>query len=192
MGKSRGCAKRGLWAKRPAASGFEGWINHALGNPPYAQMGNRDPVWAPHNCYRCSGEDEWVSIAVTGEAHWAALCRAMGQPGLAGDSRYQDAAGRKAHEDQLDEIISVWCADKSAWHVTERLQSVGVPAFPSLDTRQVSEDPHLAARQYFAQALKSGGGHGLPQGDVDELPAPMRGRAPARYARPMATPTRAS
>ena len=140
-----------LW-EAMAASGFEGWINHVLGNPPYAQMGNRDPVWAPHNCYRCKGADEWVSIAVTEEDHWTALCRAMGRPGLAGDSRYQGAAGRKAHEDQLDEIISVWCADKSAWQVTEELQAAGVPAFPSLDTRQVAEDPHLAARQYFAQA----------------------------------------
>ena len=140
-----------LW-EAMAATGFEGWINHALGNPPYSQMGNRDPVWAPHNCYRCTGEDAWVSIAVTEEAHWAALCRAMEQPALAGDARFRDAAARKAHEDRLDEIISVWCAPKTAWEVTERLQALGVPAFPSLDTREVAEDKHLEARGYFAQA----------------------------------------
>jgi len=140
-----------LW-EAMAATGFEGWINHALGNPPYPQMGNRDPVWSPHNCYRCAGEDAWVSIAVTEEAHWAALCQAMGQPALAGDARFRDAAARKAHEDRLDEIISVWCAARTAWEVTTCLQALGVPAFPSLDTRAVAEDKHLEARGYFGQA----------------------------------------
>jgi crotonobetainyl-CoA:carnitine CoA-transferase CaiB-like acyl-CoA transferase len=140
-----------LW-EAMAASGFEGWINHSLGNPPHAPMGNHDPVWAPHNCYRCSGEDRWVAIAVTDEGQWRRLCGAMGQEALAEDPRFRDAAARKANEDALDEILSVWCAGQDRWEVTGRLQGAGVPAFPSLDTKDVAEDPHLNARGYFGRA----------------------------------------
>ena len=49
---------------------FEAWMNHALGNPPYSPMGNHDPVWAPHNVYRCQGDDDWVAIAATHEQEW--------------------------------------------------------------------------------------------------------------------------
>ncbi len=145
-----------LW-EAMTASGFEGWINHALGNPPYTPMGNHDPVWAPHNLYRCAGEDKWVAIAVTEEEHWRGLCKVLGPEGLGGDglaadSRFRDAPSRKAHERELDEILSAWCAGQEAWEVTRRLQSAGVPAFPSVDTRELMEDPHLEARAYFGRA----------------------------------------
>jgi benzylsuccinate CoA-transferase BbsF subunit len=115
-------------------------------------MGNRDTWWAPHNCYRCAGEDSWVSIAVTEEAQWPALCAAMGQPRLARDVRFDSAAARKAHEDTLDGEIGAWTRGLEAWEVTRRLQAVGVGAFPSLNAQELSEDPHLAARGYFGLA----------------------------------------
>ena len=169
-----------LW-EAMAATGFEGWINHALGNPPYERMGNRDPVWAPHNCYRCTGEDQWVSIAVTDEAQWRALCAEMGQPGLAEDGRFRDAPARKTHEDELDALISEWCAPQERWDVTRRLQAVGVAAFPSLSTKDVAEDPQLAAREYFGQLPHPEVGQRLHTGlpwRLENRPSGVRGPAP--------------
>ncbi len=140
-----------LW-EALAATGFEGWLNHVLGNPPYPPMGNRDPYWAPHNLYRCAGDDAWLSIAVTDEAQWLALCRAMENDGLAGEPRFADAASRKAHEDALDSLIADWCADRDPWEATRLLQTAGVPAFPSLNARQVAHDPHLNQRSFFGRA----------------------------------------
>ena len=133
------------------AGAHEGWMNHALGNPPHQPMGNRDVQWAPHGCYRCSGEDEWVSIAVVNGEQWAALCREMGQPELATDDRFADAPRRKRHEDALDELLGLWCAEQDKWEVTRRLQEVGVAAFPSLSTKEVDENPHLNAREFFGR-----------------------------------------
>ena len=127
-------------------------MNHVLGNPPYAPMGNRDPYWAPHNLYRCAGEDAWLSIAVTDEAEWQALCRAMGNDGLATEPRFRDAASRKTHEDALDGLIAAWCAGRDPLEATRLLQAAGVPSFPSLDARQVAEDPHLNQRSFFGRA----------------------------------------
>ena len=60
----------------------EGWMEYAMNGTQPARMGNRDQIMAPHNCFRCAGEDEWVSIACGTEAEWQALCRVMGQEQL--------------------------------------------------------------------------------------------------------------
>jgi crotonobetainyl-CoA:carnitine CoA-transferase CaiB-like acyl-CoA transferase len=145
-----------LWESL-VCTGFEGWIAallppHPMDNPPLAPMGNRDAWCAPYNCYRCAGDDAWVSIAVTDEGQWAALCGAMGQPALAQDLRFRTSQARKAHEDSLDAIVGGWTRGLDRWEVTRRLQAVGVGAFPSLNVQELIDDAHLAARGYFGLA----------------------------------------
>jgi len=130
---------------------FEGWMNHALGNAPWQPMANRHPVHAPHGVYRCAGDDDWVAIAAETPAQWRGLCAAMGQPALAEDPRFRDAPARKANEDALDGLLSEWCAPQEKWAVTHTLQAAAVPAFPSLDGRELQEDPHLTARGCFTR-----------------------------------------
>jgi crotonobetainyl-CoA:carnitine CoA-transferase CaiB-like acyl-CoA transferase len=134
-----------------AASGFEGWMHDALGKPPLVPMGNRDPYWAPHDVFRCAGEEAWVSIAVTDDAQWRALCGAMEQPALADDARFRTAEVRKANEPALNEIVAAWCAPLDKWEVTRRLQAVNVPAMPSLSHPELTSDPHFLARNYFSR-----------------------------------------
>ncbi|MBI4083939.1 MAG: CoA transferase [Candidatus Lambdaproteobacteria bacterium] len=169
-----------LW-EAMAASGFEGWMNHTLGNPPHQPMGNRDPFWAPHNVYRCAGDDRWVSIAVAREAQWQGLCGAIGRPDLAGDPRFRDAAARKANEDALDALLAGWCAGQDEWAVTDRLQAAGVPAFPSLNGKDLTENPHLAARHFWERWPHPEVGT-LPLASVPwrltRRPSGTRGRAP--------------
>lgn len=128
---------------------FEGWMHHAMGNAPYRPMGNHDPVWAPHSIYRCQGEDAWVTIAATSETQWQALCQAIGQPELATDARFYDAAARKANEAILDQLLGDWCATRDRWSITRTLATAGVPAFPSMSMLDLINDPHLLARNCF-------------------------------------------
>ncbi len=53
-----------------------------------------------HNCFRCAGEDEWVTIACGSDEEWQALCKVIGQPQLTTDLRFRTAPERKAHEDE--------------------------------------------------------------------------------------------
>lgn len=46
------------------------------------RCGNQDAIMAPHNVYRCKGDDKWISIAVGSDEEWQALKGAMGNPGL--------------------------------------------------------------------------------------------------------------
>jgi crotonobetainyl-CoA:carnitine CoA-transferase CaiB-like acyl-CoA transferase len=139
---------RSMW-EAMFCTGYEGWMNHVLGNAPYHPMANHDPVWAPHNVYRCQGEDNWVALAVTEDRHWQSLCQAIGQPQLATDPRFADAAARKDNEVALDRLLRQWCADRDVWKITKLLQDDAVPGCPSMSMAALLADPHLQARQCF-------------------------------------------
>jgi benzylsuccinate CoA-transferase BbsF subunit len=124
-------------------------MEYALNKTQPQRQGNRDPWMAPHNCFRCLGDDEWVTIACGTEAEWQALCKAIGQPQLAQDKRFSTAAARKANEDALDQILMEWTVTREKWAVTNSLQAVGVAAFPSMNGKDLVEDPHLNARGFF-------------------------------------------
>ena len=44
-----------------------------LGAPPQPQ-GNRSDRYVPHGVYRCAGDDDWISLAVTTDEEWRRLC----------------------------------------------------------------------------------------------------------------------
>lgn len=139
-----------LW-EAVAALMPEGWMEYVMNGAQPPRQGNRDPLMAPHNCFRCAGEDEWVTIACGTETEWSALCQAIGQPQLAEDPRFRTRADRKAHEDELDQILTTWTVSCDKWAVTRTLQAVGVAAFPSMNTKDLVEDQHLNAREFFTR-----------------------------------------
>ena len=78
-----------------------------------SRAGNRDAFMAPHNCYRCKGEDKWVSIAVGTDEEWEALCRVMGDPAWTRDELFSDAHSRWRNQEHLDKLIEEWTVNYS-------------------------------------------------------------------------------
>lgn len=115
------------------------------------RRGNRDDRMVPHNCYRCAGEDEWISIAVATDEEWQALCRVMGKPELVADARFCTAELRRANEEELDRVIAGWTAGRDACELMHLLQAAGVAAAPSLSNKALFQDPHLRERGVFVQ-----------------------------------------
>ncbi len=129
----------------------EGWMDYAMNTTQPPRIGNRDAWMAPHNCFRCAGQDEWVTIVCGTDDEWQALCQAIGQAHLGQDPRFRTAAERKANEEELERILTEWTKERTKWEVTTTLQTVGVAAFPSMNSKDLSEDPHLNARGFFAR-----------------------------------------
>jgi benzylsuccinate CoA-transferase BbsF subunit len=129
----------------------EGLMDQAFNGTQPERMGNRIQYMAPHGIYRCAGEDRWVSIAVLTEDEWAAFCGAIGRPELAADHRFQTVDDRKAHEDELDAIVEAWTSGLDRFEIRDRLQAVGVAAFPAMTNKDLAEDPHLNARSFFVE-----------------------------------------
>jgi crotonobetainyl-CoA:carnitine CoA-transferase CaiB-like acyl-CoA transferase len=115
------------------------------------RQGNRNDVMAPHNCYRCKGEDKWISIAVATQTEWESLCRTMGKGDLFDDPRFADSTNRKTNEEELDTIIADWTRDKDPYDVMALLQNAGVAATPSLSSEALFNDPHFKERHIFRQ-----------------------------------------
>lgn len=94
-------------------------------------LGNRDRQRAPHNIYPCAGEDEWIAIAVESNADWQAMCLEIGEMGAADlgeDSRFANAASRKANESALDEMVTSWTSAQESSELERRLLAVGIDA----------------------------------------------------------------
>ena len=111
--------------------------------------GSAVPADAPHGVYPCAGDDEWVVITVRGDADFAALAGALGQPELARVPGCATAAGRAARRAQLDAIMAAWTGSRSPREAAAALQVAGVPAGPMLRIADHLSDPHLAQRGFL-------------------------------------------
>jgi benzylsuccinate CoA-transferase BbsF subunit len=114
------------------------------------RKGNKDEWMAPHNCYRCQGDDKWVSIAVATDPEWQALCLVMGKPELLEDMRFNPPSIRLKNQEVLDDLINQWTKDKDYYEVTKLLQEAGVASAPSLSSEGLFHDPHLREREVYS------------------------------------------
>jgi len=112
------------------------------------RRGNDDGHMAPHNSYRCRG-DEWVTIAVGSDAGWMAFCRTLGEPGWTRDGRFANGPGRWKNRRALDSLVEAWTQERSAEEATQLLQAAGVAALPCLGPAGLAHDRQLEAREFI-------------------------------------------
>ena len=127
-------------------------IEYSMNGTGLERRGNRsDRLYkkAPHDNYRCAGDDSWVAIAVRSDDEWARLCAVMDAPELARDPRFIDLGARLENVDELDAIISDWTRDKDAYEVTRLLQAEGIPSAPVLKATELADNPQLLDRGFI-------------------------------------------
>jgi crotonobetainyl-CoA:carnitine CoA-transferase CaiB-like acyl-CoA transferase len=137
---------------------------------------------APHGCYPCSGDDQWLTLACEDDAQFAALCGVMGRPELAADGRFADVVSRYRNQDALDGEVRVWSAGVSKEEAAEALAAAGVPASPVLSVAEVFDDPQLRERRFFESVTHSVAGTWDVEGPhwrLSESPGHVRLPAPA-------------
>jgi crotonobetainyl-CoA:carnitine CoA-transferase CaiB-like acyl-CoA transferase len=121
----------------------EWFMDYFMNGRDRRQQGNTDDVMAPHNTYKCSGDDKWIAIAVANDKEWHALCRVMGHPAWANEPKFADQFGRWKHRDEIDGHLRDWTRSHEHRELAAKLQQVGVPAGPVLDAVEIHEDRHL-------------------------------------------------
>lgn len=114
---------------------------------------NQHPVAAaaPHGVFPCRGDDRWISIAVTTEAEWQALMRALGHPEWLKVDEFATAAHRIKHIDALHALLGEWTAQYDDRELAEMLQGYGVAATPVLNVGDLLNDPQYKARNTFVE-----------------------------------------
>ena len=127
----------------------DAYIDFAMNGRERFRAGNDHPSMAPHDVYPCRGEDAWIAIAVEDDEQWRALCGVLGQPDLAADPRFAEAADRHRHRHELRPVIAAWTAERTHHEAQQALQAAGVPAGAVLNAVELLADPHVTAREAF-------------------------------------------
>jgi benzylsuccinate CoA-transferase BbsF subunit len=124
-------------------------LGYIVNNRILSRTGNKSPRAAPHGVYRCKGEDRWCAIAVFNEEEWRSFCQVLGNPAWAANPRFGTFQGRKAHEDELDQLIGEWTQSRTSEEVMRLMQAAGVPAGVVNDPEDMFKDAQLTYRDHF-------------------------------------------
>jgi benzylsuccinate CoA-transferase BbsF subunit len=124
-------------------------MDYTMNGRVQSRNGNRDDTMAPHNCYRCKGEDKWVSIAISNDEEWESFCRAIGKPKWTREERFSSQFSRWQNQEELDRIVEEWTITHTHYEVMEMLQRAGVAAVPSFSNEDLFNDPHCREREYL-------------------------------------------
>ena len=116
-----------------------------LTGPP-KPLGNGSDRHAPHGVYRCAGDDAWVSVVVTRDEEWRALCEMV--PGLSPMARF-DVGERTRQSAAIDHALAAWSGTQRAPDAASALVGAGIPAAALLTSRDLVESPQLRARGFW-------------------------------------------
>jgi len=126
----------------------EAFVGYGLTGRVPQRIGNRDTAMAPHGCYRCRAEGEWVSIAVASDREWQSLRSVVADPDLDHED-FATEASRRAHQERLDAIVERWTSGRTPAEAVDALQNAGVAAGIVHSGLSLSRDPHVLARDLF-------------------------------------------
>ena len=118
------------------------------GNPP----GNRArfDIVAPHNIYRCSGEDRWISVVVSNDDEWGKFCKVINRIDLQKNNLFITNELRITNQDVLDKELEESLKHWDAVELMHLLQKEGVSAGVIQNARdRVASDSQLKERNYF-------------------------------------------
>jgi crotonobetainyl-CoA:carnitine CoA-transferase CaiB-like acyl-CoA transferase len=114
------------------------------------RMGNRSETMAPQGVYPClSGES--VAVSIRDDNDWHRFREMPPVSTWAMDKRFSSLAGRRAHHDELDGLISRWTSRVTADAVIASLRDAGIPAAIVLTQPNIVSEPNLVARKFFQE-----------------------------------------
>jgi len=153
-------------------------IYHATGEIPQP-MGSAHPLSAPYQAFPT--KDTSLVVGAANQNNWLKFVEAIGTPELAEDPRFETSNKRMENLQALEETLTdiLGKDTTSAW--LEKLEAAGVPAGPVYDVKEMSEDPHTAARGMIDHVpAATGGEHAVITHPVkySATPATVRRGAP--------------
>ena len=144
-------------AEALTASIPEALLDYQMNDRVPEPMGNTDHHHAPHNVYRCKGDDRWLAIAVTNYEEWRTLCGVIGSHVLSDDVALTDTKGRREQQKRIDSAITAWSQQHEDYEAMRILQDAGISAAPYLSPQRIFTDPQLREGGFFTTRTASDG-----------------------------------
>lgn len=124
-------------------------LEYSANNRQQIRRGNSSLYKAPHDVFKCQGDDRWCAISVSSDDEWIKLCKAMGNPAWAQKKKFDTMLGRKRNEEELNCKIEEWTTSLEPEKIMVLLQNVGVSAGLVANMEDVHKDPQLRDRNHF-------------------------------------------
>ena len=109
-------------------------------------QGNNSDRYIPHGVYRCSGEDDWISIAVTSDEEWRRLCAIVSSLTRMSGFEVRERAEQRA---AIDDALADWARTRAAKAATAELLSARIPAAALATSLDLVNDDHLRHRGFW-------------------------------------------
>lgn len=116
---------------------------YALTGEQQPRLGAGLPYTVPRGTYRCA-DGRWVGVSTSSDSVAARVLHLLG---IADDERFATFAGRMAHRDELERLMSEWCAARPSEQVIAEFDNAQAAIGPVMDMADIAADPHYAARQ---------------------------------------------
>ena len=107
------------------------------------RLGSGLPYTVPRGAYRCS-DGRWVGISASSDS---VAGRVMHILGVGDDERFATFDGRTKHRDELERLMTEWCAVRPQDEVLKVFEDAEAAIGPILDMADIARDPHYLARQ---------------------------------------------
>ncbi|MBI2877262.1 MAG: CoA transferase, partial [Candidatus Tectomicrobia bacterium] len=114
------------------------------------RSGNRSPLSAPSDLYRCK-DGGHIRLVAGLDSHWVRLCQLMGREDLAEDPRLQNRSSRAENAALVEESVREWVQDFDQEEVVGILDEAGLVVAPVLNFSQILENEHVLAREMVVE-----------------------------------------
>jgi formyl-CoA transferase len=110
---------------------------------------------APCEVFKCKpeGQNDYVFIYTSRatNAHWERLCEVIGREDMKQDPRLATPPQRANHAAEINKHIEAWTRNFTKIEAMEKLGAAGVPCGATMDTKELSDDPTMRAREIFCE-----------------------------------------
>ena len=124
-------------------------IKHSVDGKEPTRYGNRHPDFVPHGVFRCAGHDDWIVVACSSDAMWPKLCALLKRNDWAHDATMKTAAGRRTHEDAIEQAVEEWTNTRDPDTAMRELQAAGIAAGAARLPVELLKDAQLHARGFI-------------------------------------------
>lgn len=136
------CTEAALTLNGPA---LLDWTVNGRGVRDREVYSNRDQFgsMAPHNIYRCAGDDEWIAIACRDDDQWSRLAACIRHPWT---ESFTTLESRLQRQDELDRQIDAWTRTWNKFDLEAALRAREVPVGAvQKPAERIDRDPTTSA-----------------------------------------------
>jgi crotonobetainyl-CoA:carnitine CoA-transferase CaiB-like acyl-CoA transferase len=110
------------------------------------RTGNRAPFTAPRNAYQ-TRDGVWLGLSASAQSIAERVMKIVGRPELIDEPWYSNHHGRLQHQDELDEIIGNWIAERTADEVLDAFADSEGAIAPVYSIKEIFDDPQYQFRE---------------------------------------------